>query len=32
LGGWIFHKPIDFSKPTPHVKINRGEPEVMNNA
>ena len=29
MGGWIFHKKIDFSKPTPYVKINKNEPEVM---
>jgi len=29
MGGWIFHKPLDFSKPTSHVKINRGEPDIM---
>lgn len=22
MGGWIFHKPVDFSKPTPHIKLN----------
>ena len=28
LGGWIFHKKIDFSKPTPWIKINRPEPRI----
>ena len=32
MGGWVFHKKLDFSQPTPHVKITRGEPEVMKNA
>ena len=31
MGGWIFHKKLDFNNPTPHIKINRGEPEVMKN-
>ena len=22
MGGWIFHAPVDFSRPTPHVKLN----------
>ena len=29
MGGWIFHNRVDFEKPTPHVYIERGEPEVM---
>ena len=29
MGGWIFHEPINFNKPTPWVKINRGQPELM---
>ena len=28
LGGWVFHQKIDFSKPTPWIKINRSEPEL----
>jgi glycosyltransferase involved in cell wall biosynthesis len=28
MGGWIFHKKIDFSKPTPWIKIDRAEPEL----
>jgi glycosyltransferase involved in cell wall biosynthesis len=29
MGGWIFHKRIDFNKPTPHVKIRREQPASM---
>ena len=29
MGGWIFHNKVDFSKPTPHVEINKSEPELM---
>jgi len=29
MGGWIFHQRIDFSKPTPHVKIKREQPASM---
>ena len=32
MGGWVFHKKIDFNEPTPHVYVERGEPKVMNNA
>ena len=28
MGGWIFHKKIDFSAKTPHVNINTEEPKV----
>ena len=28
LGGWIFHQKINFSKPTPWIKIDRPEPEL----
>jgi glycosyltransferase involved in cell wall biosynthesis len=28
LGGWVFHQKIDFSKPTPWIKINRPEPKL----
>jgi glycosyltransferase involved in cell wall biosynthesis len=31
MGGWIFHEKIDFNKPTPHITINRNEPEEMLN-
>jgi len=30
MGGWIFHKKIDFEKTTPHAFIERDEPEIMN--
>ena len=29
MGGWIFHAPVDFSKPTPSLKINQSEPAVI---
>jgi len=29
IGGWIFHKPVDFSNPTPHIQIDRNEPKLM---
>ena len=29
MGGWIFHSPVDFSKPTPHVVLERSQPNVM---
>ena len=29
MGGWIFHKKVNFEKPTPHVYIEREEPELM---
>ena len=29
MGGWVFHKPIDFNSPTPAVSINRKEPKIM---
>ena len=29
MGGWIFHNKVDFEKPTPHVYIEREEPEIM---
>lgn len=29
MGGWVFHKKIDFNNPTPHVFIEREEPELM---
>ena len=28
-GGWVFHSPVDFAKPNPHVSINRSQPKVM---
>jgi glycosyltransferase involved in cell wall biosynthesis len=31
MGGWIFHNRIDFSKPTPSVKLTRAQPAVMKN-
>ena len=29
MGGWIFHSPVDFSKPTPHVSLTRKQPKLM---
>jgi hypothetical protein len=29
LGGWVFHSKVDFTKPTPHLKIDRRQPTVM---
>ena len=29
LGGWIFHDPVDFSKPTPHMSLDFLQPAVM---
>ena len=29
LGGWIFHSPVNFEKPTPHVTLSRKQPNVM---
>ena len=29
MGGWIFHQKIDFSKPTPHMTIDRDHPETI---
>jgi hypothetical protein len=30
MGGWIFHEKVDFSRKTPHVTINRAEPNIPN--
>jgi len=29
LGGWIFHHRVDFTKPTPWLKIKKPEPAIM---
>ena len=29
MGGWIFHSKVDFNKPTPHINIERNQPEIM---
>jgi glycosyltransferase involved in cell wall biosynthesis len=29
MGGWIFHKKIDFSSPTPHLKISIDHPKII---
>ena len=29
MGGWVFHSPVDFSKPTPHLELLRGQPGIM---
>ena len=28
-GGWVFHTPIDFSKPNPYLTIKQAQPKVM---
>ena len=29
MGGWIFHKKIDFNNPTPFLKISKKQPKIM---
>jgi hypothetical protein len=29
MGGWVFHDPVDFSKPTPWLKLDIEQPSVM---
>jgi glycosyltransferase involved in cell wall biosynthesis len=29
MGGWIFHRKIDFSQPTPFLKISKKQPKIM---
>ena len=29
MGGWIFHSPVDFNKPTPHLTLKTNHPAVM---
>jgi len=29
MGGWIFHQPVNFDNPTPHISIERNEPKLM---
>ena len=29
MGGWVFHAPVDFSKPTPFLSIDLKHPDVM---
>ena len=29
MGGWIFHSPVDFSRPTPHLTLETSHPAVM---
>ena len=31
MGGWIFHKRINFEKPTPWIKIDKSHPKIMKN-
>ena len=31
MGGWVFHQKVDFSKSTPHVEVERDQPEMMLN-
>ena len=30
LGGWVFHAPVDFNSPTPHLTLTNGQPKIMN--
>ena len=30
MGGWIFHRKINFNTPTAHIKIKRSHPAIMN--
>ena len=30
MGGWVFHSPVDFSSPTPSIKLSTAPPEVIN--
>jgi glycosyltransferase involved in cell wall biosynthesis len=30
MGGWVFHSKVDFTNPTPAIKINKNPPAVMN--
>jgi glycosyltransferase involved in cell wall biosynthesis len=30
MGGWIFHRRVNFDTPTPYIKCSRQPPEVMN--
>jgi hypothetical protein len=29
LGGWIFHEKVDFDKDVPHLTVDRGHSELM---
>ena len=29
MGGWIFHNKVDFTTPTPHLTLERGQPTIM---
>jgi len=29
MGGWVFHQKVDFTKPTPHLEIQKSEPLIM---
>ena len=31
MGGWVFHNPVDFSKPTPSITVECGHPKIMEN-
>ena len=30
MGGWIFHRKVDFNKPTPSIRLNRAHPKHIN--
>ena len=29
MGGWIFHRKVDFSKPTPSISLDRTHPKYI---
>ena len=29
MGGWIFHRKVDFNNPTPYTKITKSQPRIM---
>ena len=29
MGGWVFHRKVDFDNPTPHVNIKKSHPRIM---
>ena len=30
MGGWIFHRKVDFSMKTPHMTLKQGSPKIIN--
>ena len=29
MGGWVFHRKVDFTQPTPHLKLDTSPPSIM---